>query len=147
MNMKFTLSILLLLISTLSQAQIKKYKKWEQAVEVAKKDNKDILIILTGKEWCAPCKILERNIIQNNEFKNYADTKFIIFEIDVPKSHLIKEKSSINKVYEEFSKKYEATAFPSLIVVDNEGQMKMKITDSNWELDSVITLIKIGYGN
>ncbi|MCE2734021.1 MAG: thioredoxin family protein [Chryseotalea sp.] len=146
MTIKLKLIFLLLLCSSVAPAQVKKYKKWEQAVELAKKENKDILIVLTGKEWCAPCKILEKNVLQNPKFKEYADAKFIVYEIDIPKSQLLKENSSINKKYEEFSKKYEATAFPSLVIVNHDGQMKFKISESNWELDSVMALIKFGYG-
>ncbi len=127
------------------KAQIKKYKKWEQAIEVSKKDNKDILIILTGKEWCAPCKILEKNILINNQFEEYAEPRFVVFEIDIPKSHLSRLKSPIVKLHEEFSVKYNATAFPSLILVNKEGAEKLKITESSWELEDVFGSLKSVY--
>lgn len=146
-TMKLKLIILIMLISFGVQAQIKKYTKWEQAVEVSKNDNKDILIILTGKEWCAPCKKLEDNVLRTDQFKKYADPKFVVFEIDIPKSHLSRLNSRINKIHEEFSTKYDATAFPSLILVDHEGAERMKITESGWELEEVLKLFEPIYNN
>lgn len=145
--MKLKLIILAVLMSWGAHAQVKKYKKWVEAVEVSKKENKDILIILTGKEWCAPCKKLENSILKTNRFKEYADAKFIIFEIDVPKSHLLKTNSSIVRMQEEFSTKYKATAFPSLILVNQEGVERMKITESNWEIEDVLKSFEMIYNN
>lgn len=143
--MKLSIIIILLFCCVDLNAQIKKYKKWEQAAAIARKENKDVLIVLTGKEWCASCKVLESNVLQSTNFQEFADSKFVVFEIDLPKEHIVKENSSISKLHKEFSERYDAKAFPSLVVADYEGKMKMKITDSNWELDSVISLIKFGY--
>lgn len=142
-NLKLT--ILILLIGYGAQAQIMKYKKWDHAVEVSKRDNKDILIILTGKEWCAPCKVLKNNVLKTEQFNEYADSRFVVFEIDLSKSDLSRLNSRTNKIYEEFSEKYNATAFPSLILVNNQGVEKMKITDSTWEFNEVIESFKSVY--
>jgi len=141
------LTTLAFLMSFSAHAQLKKYKKREEAVEVSKNNNKDILIILTGKDWCAPCKKLENSVLKTNQFKEYADARFIIFEVDVPKSHLSKLNSSVVKMHEEFSKKYNATAFPSLILVNHEGVEKMKLTESSWEIEDVLKSFKTVYIN
>jgi thioredoxin-related protein len=137
----------MMLISFSGQAQIKKYKKWEQAVEIAKSNSKDILIILTGKEWCAPCLKLEKNVLVTEQFAEYADPKFVIFEIDIPKSHLSKTNSPVVKKHELFSTKYKATAFPSLILVDQAGIEKIKVTESSWELEELLVKFKTVYAN
>jgi thioredoxin-related protein len=41
---------------------------WDKAKELAEKGNKQILIILTGSEWCAPCKKMDKNVIENDKF-------------------------------------------------------------------------------
>ena len=145
--MKQLLIGVVFLASLDAYAQLKKYKKWEEAVEVSKKNNKDILIILTGKEWCAPCKKLESSVLQTNQFKDYAEAKFVVFEIDVPKSHLARPNSSIVKMHEEFSTRYKATAFPSLILVNKEGVEKMKITESSWEMEDILNSFETVYTN
>ncbi|MGY6562316.1 MAG: thioredoxin family protein [Luteibaculaceae bacterium] len=141
------LFVLLFLLSFGVNAQVTPYKKWDKAVEASKNENKDILIILTGKEWCAPCKKLENNVLRSSQFEDYAGTKMVVFEIDIPKSHLTRKNSAINKLHEEFSSKYSAKEFPSLILVNHEGKERLKITQSSWELPEVLQYFRAVYAN
>ncbi|MGB3181062.1 MAG: thioredoxin family protein [Cyclobacteriaceae bacterium] len=132
----------MLCLSYNTQAQIKRYSKWEQAVKKAKTDKKDILIVLTGKQWCAPCKVLEKNILSSQTFEDYAQKHLVIFEIDIPKSHLLKKNSKIVKLHEEFSARYQTPEFPSLILVDTEGNKIVDITESEWTLNEVMPILR-----
>ncbi len=58
MKMKTLINtILLILLIQIGFAQeVEMITDWNEAKELAGKENKRILIILTGSEWCAPCK-------------------------------------------------------------------------------------------
>ncbi|UAM99550.1 thioredoxin family protein [Polaribacter litorisediminis] len=83
--------------------EVKMITDWNKAKELAQKENKQILIILTGSEWCAPCKKMDKNVIENSEFKEYAEQNLIIFLIDLP--NVIDINSKVNKDYKRFEKK------------------------------------------
>jgi len=90
---------------------------WIKAKEVAKKENKRILIILTGSEWCAPCKKMDKNVIEKSEFQKYAKQNLVLFLIDLPGGGLIIN-SKVYQEYENFKNAYQTTALPSLILTD-----------------------------
>jgi thioredoxin-related protein len=90
---------------------------WIKAKEVAKKENKRILIILTGSEWCAPCKKMDNNVIEKSEFQKYAKQNLVLFLIDLPGGGLIIN-SKVYQEYENFKNAYQTTALPSLILTD-----------------------------
>ncbi|MCC5921906.1 MAG: thioredoxin family protein [Cyclobacteriaceae bacterium] len=144
--MKASIFVLIIILMSLNgTAQIKKYNKWDKAAKVAQEEGKDILIILTGKQWCAPCKKLENNVLSTKDFERYAQDSFLVFEIDLPKSHIKKPNSKISQLIDTYSTRYDAKAFPSLILVDLEGTEKMKITESNWSLEEVVQSLDTVY--
>ncbi len=93
---------------------------WNQAKELAQKENKNILVILTGSEWCSPCKKMDKNVLANPEFQEYAEKNLVIFIIDLPGGTLNID-SKIYKDYQEFGEKYEVLGLPSMTLVDKEG--------------------------
>jgi thioredoxin-related protein len=143
MKARCTTLLLLLFLSLGSQAagQVVKLKDWQKAVAESKRRHQNILIILTGKEWCAPCKLLEKNIIQNNIFAQYAAANLVVFEINIPRSHLTKD-TRLVKEYNGFRDRYEAKAMPSLILVDSAGSEKAKVLNTSLSADSLISILQ-----
>jgi len=45
---------------------------FEQAKTVAAEENKKIILVFQGSDWCAPCTKLDKEIWSAEEFKNYA---------------------------------------------------------------------------
>ena len=50
--------------------------------EKAKAENKKILVVFSGIEWCQPCRIFEANVLKNNKFKSFAKKNLIILDVD-----------------------------------------------------------------
>lgn len=111
---------------------------WDKARQIAKEQNKRILIILTGSEWCAPCKKMDKNVIQNNEFQNYVSQNLIVFLVDIP-GNVIDLDSSIYKKYQKFEEKYETKRLPSLVLTESDG---MRIKVLNKRLHSLKNVMK-----
>ena len=47
----------------------------EEAKEISANENKNIVLVFQGSDWCAPCIKLDREIWSTQEFKKYADKK------------------------------------------------------------------------
>ena len=62
--MKLTVLIMFLCLGLTSFAQDWTYDI-EKARTQAKKNNKDILLVFSGSDWCAPCIKLDRQIWQS----------------------------------------------------------------------------------
>jgi len=116
----------ILLISNYSEAQIIKYTDYEVAKSEALKQNKDILIVLTGSEWCKPCIKMKKNVFQNTEFIKLAEDRLIILEINLDRH--INMSSKVYKDYDFFKNKYQTNALPSLILIDKNEVTKSVIS-------------------
>ncbi|MCF6241084.1 MAG: thioredoxin family protein [Bacteroidales bacterium] len=119
----FTLITFSLLFSALVNAQ-----NWqtdlEKAKEIANNENRKIVLVFQGSDWCAPCIKLEQNIWSSEEFKNYAKDHFVMLLADFPrkkKNQLPKEQQEKNNFLAE---KYNPQGFfPLIVVLDKGGEV------------------------
>jgi thioredoxin-related protein len=134
-------TIILILFMAISQAgfsqEIEMITDWNQAKELAERENKKILIILTGSEWCAPCKKMDKNVIANAAFKKYAEEHLILFLIDLPGGGLVMN-SKVYQDYVRFKKQYQTNALPALILVDKNGDKIKTMTGRMFNLENVL---------
>ncbi len=138
--MKKITILLLFILTNISFAQ-NKYDDWEIAKKNAESSNKNILIILTGAEWCKPCVKMEKNVIQAKEFIDYANENLVIFEINLPRHW--NYDSKIVKDYERLKNKYQTNSLPSIILVDKEGKEIMKMTSGLNSLEKVMNQLRL----
>ena len=57
----------------------------DQAKVLAAKENRKIVLVFQGSDWCAPCIKLEREIWSTEEFNDYAKDHFIMLQADFPR--------------------------------------------------------------
>lgn len=95
----------------------------ETAKSQAKKENKNILLVFSGSDWCAPCIKLDKSIFQSQEFKTEAEKKWVLVKADFPKkkaNQLSPELTENNKKLAETYNK--AGNFPLVVLLDNTGK-------------------------
>ena len=112
-----------LLIAVLFLSQIVGAQNWltdfDKAKEQAKKENKSIVMVFSGSDWCAPCIKLDKDIWQSPTFKKYAEDHFVMLRLDFPrrKSNALPTKqTATNKILAE---KYNPNGYFPFVVVFN----------------------------
>jgi thioredoxin-related protein len=138
--MKNLFLLLFFFYSTSVYSQIEKNTNWEIAKNKAELSNKNILIILTGSDWCKPCIKMEKKVIHTPQFEEYAKNNLEIFEINLP-NHF-DYSSEIIKEYEYFKNKYQSNALPSLILVDKNGNELGKVSKGVFSIEKVISTLE-----
>lgn len=134
------LTLITIFFLNLSYAQITKYDDWDIAKQQSELTGKNILIILTGAEWCKPCVKMEKNVIEHQQFIEYASQNLVIFEINIPRNQ--NYNSKIMKDYVYFKNKYSTNALPIMILVDKNGLEKVRLTDNLSSLEKVLEKLK-----
>ena len=129
--------IFLFLIQIGYSQELEVITDWKKAKELAKKENKRILIILTGSEWCAPCRKMDKKVIENLEFQKYAEKNLIVFLIDLPGGGIVFN-SKVYQDYEEFKNKYETKYLPSLILTKSDGTKIRTLKGKMYNLENVM---------
>ena len=54
------------------------YNNYQDALAMAKKENKHILMIFSGSDWCRPCIRLKTSILDNKKFQDWANDKQVL---------------------------------------------------------------------
>ena len=91
-----------------------------KAQEMAKKDNKLVLMDFTGSDWCGWCIKLNKEVFSTPEFKEYAAKSLVLVEVDFPQR---KEQSEeLKKANAGLQKKYKIEGYPTIIVLNGEGK-------------------------
>lgn len=104
-----------------STAFAKTPEGWEtevdSAIEIAKKDNKAVMLEFTGSDWCPPCKMMKKNVFSKDEFVTKASENFVLVHLDFPKGDPeLKEKNM------PYAKEYKIEGYPTIILLDSEGK-------------------------
>jgi len=94
------------------------------AEKIAQNENKNILLVFQGSDWCAPCIKLDKEIWSTQEFKSYAKDHYVLLKADFPKR-------SKNALSEEQQKKNNKLAetynkngyFPFVVLLDPDGKV------------------------
>jgi thioredoxin-related protein len=82
--MKRSVTLLLVLIFFCA-LKAQKVETMEQAKLLAQKEEKKILLIFQGSDWCAPCMKLEREILNTDRFEDYARENLLVLKVDFPR--------------------------------------------------------------
>lgn len=101
---------------------------WEssyaETIATANTQNKSILLVFSGSDWCGPCMKLDRDVWRSPEFQTYATEKLVLYKADFPrkKSHqLPKSQADENS---ELAEKYNQNGyFPLVVLLDKQQQV------------------------
>src|SRR3954464_13219095 len=80
------LVVLIVLFALLQAAAAADWQTdYAKALQLAKAQNKRVLLDFTGSDWCPPCIALRKQVFSNAAFSAYAQKKLILVEVDYPK--------------------------------------------------------------
>ncbi|WP_396141264.1 thioredoxin family protein [Flavobacterium sp.] len=141
--MKKILLPLLILVSLYGQAQ-NWLTDFEQAKKTASEQDKNIIIVFSGSDWCAPCIKLDKNIWQSESFKNEAAKDWVLIKANFPRkkaNELSKEQTEHNR---KLAEKYNIEgSFPLVVILDKNGKLLGKMGFKNVSPEEYIKMIHV----
>ncbi|PKG42992.1 thioredoxin family protein [Psychroflexus sp. MES1-P1E] len=139
--MKLTALIIFLCLGLTSFAQDWTYDM-EEAKTQATKDNKDILLVFSGSDWCAPCIKLDRQIWRSEQFKAHASEKLILVRADFPKRKSNKQSKAIQEKNNALAAEYNTSGyFPFVLLLNSGGKVLNKLGYKNLSPTKYITAL------
>lgn len=91
-----------------------------EALALAKKENKALLIDFTGSDWCGWCIKLKKEVINTPEFEKFAKDNLILQVADFPRN--IPQSAQLKKENQALAEKYGIQGFPTLVILNADGQ-------------------------
>lgn len=98
--------VLMLLLSLSSLFAVNFVDDFDKGMELAKKDNKKVLLFYT-QVGCPACEYMEDVVFTNETVSNYLDTYYIVIHLDVYKQGM--------------QKGYKAYGTPTMYFLDKDG--------------------------
>lgn len=96
-------------------SQIHWYTNYSEALQVAKKDHKHLLLFFTGSDWCGWCKKIQSEVFSDADFIRMAGDKFVFVEVDFPMNKMLP--LNIADQNAQLKHKYGITGYPTLVVI------------------------------
>ncbi|WP_394970542.1 thioredoxin family protein [uncultured Croceitalea sp.] len=121
--MKYLLVIFMLFFSVLVSAQDWK-QNYNEALEQAIAEDKPLILVFSGSDWCPPCKRLDKTIWTSEEFKKISSEKYVLYKADFPRKKINKlpqeQLNQNKKLAERFNPKGH---YPLVLVLDESEQV------------------------
>lgn len=100
------------------------YTDFSKAKSIANDEDKVIILVFQGSDWCAPCIKLDKEVWSTAVFKKHAVANYVMLQADFPrkrKNGLSKEQVKANAV---LADKYNPQGiFPFVVVLDATGKV------------------------
>lgn len=94
----------------------------EEGIEFAKKENKAVLALFTGSDWCPPCKKLHHDVMESKEFLDYAKDNLVLVLLDFPRRPQNKLEPTQAQYNNQLKRKYRISGFPSVLMLNGDGK-------------------------
>ncbi|PKV50016.1 thioredoxin-related protein [Aquimarina sp. MAR_2010_214] len=146
--MKKIIIIVFLIFSGINLVSAQEWlTNFEKAKRIAQENDKNIILVFAGSDWCAPCIKLEKQILHTEEFQGYAKKHYVLLKADFPrkkKNQLPEALQNQNKTLAEAYNK--RGGFPLVVVLDKNGkklgETGYKKVTPNAYLEILSTMIK-----
>jgi len=117
--MKFLLTLVLVFTS-----MVFVHAEWttdyKAALVQAKAQNKLVLLDFTGSDWCGFCQLLDKEVLTQPAFKDFADKNYIQVTVDFP--HQKPMADDLKKQNDTLGKQFKIEGYPTLIVLNADGK-------------------------
>lgn len=122
-------------------------QEWKNDLNIAKtlaeKTNKEILLVFSGSDWCAPCKKLEKEIWNSTDFQEYAEEHYIMVKADFPRKKANRLSEYQQEKNNELAGKYNPQGFfPLVLRMDAKGKIIGKTGYKSLEPAAYIELLE-----
>lgn len=103
-------------------------QEWNTDLEVAKgkaaAQNKNILLVFSGSDWCPRCIELEKKLWQSPEFKFEAEKSWVLLRADFLQKKGDAEPVDINDMKIILTERYNRNGFfPYIVMLDKYGRV------------------------
>ena len=93
------------------------------ALGKSKAEKKPILALFTGSDWCPPCQNLEKNILLQPAFKDFAKKHLVTVFLDFPREAKLDD--GVKKQNDSLAKEFSVEAYPTILILSADGKKEL----------------------
>ncbi len=92
---------------------------YKAALVEAKAQNKLVLLDFTGSDWCGYCKLLEKDALSQQAFKDFAEATYVLVRVDFPRQTTLPD--DLKKQNDDLKSQFHVHIYPTLVVLNGDG--------------------------
>ncbi|MGL2994672.1 thioredoxin family protein [Flavobacterium sp. TSSA_36] len=97
---------------------------FEEAKAEASRDDKHLVLVFSGSDWCAPCMKLDNVVWKSDAFKQESEKNWIIYKADFPKKKANQLAPDLTAANQKLAEKYNrGGSFPLVVLLDKTGKI------------------------
>lgn len=94
---------------------------FDTALSKATQEDKPLILVFSGSDWCAPCIKLDRTVWQSDEFKKHAAQNYVLYKADFPRKKKNLLPTEILGKNKELAAEFNSKGyFPLVLVLDEK---------------------------
>lgn len=96
---------------------------FDEAVAMARKEGKNLLVDFTGSDWCGWCIRLHKEVFDHESWSQAAKEEYVLVALDFPRGEEVKAKVPNPKRNQELSEMYGVKGFPTILLMTPDGDV------------------------
>lgn len=104
---------------------------FNDAQDLARKEHRHILLNFSGSDWCGPCILLRKDILDQPAFLQLADSTLVLVNADFPRKKKNQPSPEQQRLNDQMADKYNSRGqFPLTLLLTADGKV-LKQWDGN----------------
>lgn len=91
------------------------------ALELAKTENKPVILNFTGSDWCGWCKLMDKNVFSKDAWKAYAKDAVVLVWLDFPRNKELVP-ADVMARNQKLADQYSVQGYPTYVILDPAGE-------------------------
>lgn len=88
----------------------------------ARAEGKKVLLVFSGSDWCMPCIHLEKKVLSDSAFLEFAAKRLVMLRADFPQRK--KRDASLSRQYDSLAERFNSEgAFPKIVLVNPDKKL------------------------
>ncbi|MDX2247716.1 MAG: thioredoxin family protein [Bacteroidia bacterium] len=98
------------------------YTDFDTVIQIAQRENRPILMVFSGSDWCKPCIKLQKEVFDQRVFEEYAAQNLVLLKLDFPRYKKNRLPDSLQIHHESLAEKFNPEGgFPFICLLNSEG--------------------------
>jgi len=112
------LALMLAASAVAARGEVRWLTDHAEALAAAEETGRPVLTVFTGSDWCQHCRTLERNVLETEAFRDWAEERVVLLMVDLPQEGIsLDERKARSRV----CIKYGVRSFPSVAILAPDG--------------------------
>lgn len=121
--MKIPLTLLLIIGFGPLQAQLWQ-DRYSDALELAKTQDRPLVVVFSGSDWCGPCIRMKKQVLDSGEFTDHAGENYVLYNADFPKKKQNQLPLELSETNRSLADRYNPEGyFPLIVVLDKDENL------------------------